>query len=532
MTAVTFTTPVKVSTSGFAIYTTGRITTAKPGDWVYVFAASDDDGGSPISVTTPNDNLPVETVMAWTSPPSQPAVSAGIYRYQVPLLGSFDGTFTLNSVTPRLLRGIAMAVTGSTDVARRIAISPISYDVAATGFATAKMPPVQLNGSGSGLVVGCGIARTDTVATTPTSGVSGMSYLSHSPSTGVSLLPVLWGRIDTVADGVTTPQGLATMSANPYAGRIPGSVIGYQIALPSLDDDAPKPPDGGYDNRVSVDGWAATDGPVPDIDAAGNTWVLQDLQGWFGNVDVRSGAVDRPMADGVIDGPAPFAGRTITVTGTLVSPSRAALQTAFDTLAGVLASDVRSGVFQVYERVRGVTRQATVRLGGPVLINRLSDVAAAFSLPLFAPDPSRYGATQHSVTWQVYKTSGGRTYDLTFPRSYGPAGNTGQVTVTNLGNRTAWPVFSIVNQYITNPTFRLVGGPSITVLGTLTSADTLVIDSGSRTIKVNDYSRRAQLSSDSQWWGLPPGSSSVLFTCANPGIPPQRATISWRDTYS
>lgn len=501
------------------------------GDWAYVVGASNDDGSSPLQLSLPGLPAP-EVVAPWTVPPVGASVAAGVWRF--PLSPATTAQYlTVSSELTRDIRFQLFLLRGATLDRDRVQVGPAFSTVPATGNQKATAPGLTVN-SPVGSAYGFGVmwARLESNTTVPSTFTPPDNAAQVAgQASGNATVPsnIMTGKYNALADGTTTKPITFTATSLPYAGRTPGSVIGFQVIVPSEDGD-PRPGQTGYDNMVSVDGWSATDGPVPAVDAHGNTWIIQDLEGWFGNVDVRSGDIDKPLADGVFGGPAPFAGRTITVTGTVVSRSRMALQAAFDVLAGVLAGVNRSGTFVVNEVVRQVIKQATVRLGGPMLLSRTSDVTAKFSLPLFAADPNRYGVELHSQAWLPYQISGGRAYDLVPPRSYGTGGRSGVATLANNGDRMAWPVFKIAYT-ATNPAVRLAGGPMLKVMTTLAYNESLTIDTGRRTVSVGDYSRRVLLSSDSEWFALPPGPSDLYYSTENPadyGL----ITALWRDTYS
>lgn len=505
------------------------------GDYIYVMVASNDDGTSPVTLSFPDGSAtaPPEIVMAWKTPPVGPSVAAGLWRF--PISPALTAQYlTVSCPVNRDLKTQIYHFRNSTKQADRVQVGPLFTDVPPTANVKVTAPGLQVvapGGSSYGIgVMYCRLVQNNSVPSTFT--YPDNVALVAGRTNGSTAVPanIMTGSYSALADGAQSHDITFTATTTAYAGGIPGSVLGFQFLVPSFDGDS-RPTQAGFDNLISVDGWEATDGPVPAFDQFGNKWVVQDLQGWFGNLDVRSGDIDKPLADGVFGGPAPFAGRLVTVSGTLISPTRAALQTAFDRLASVLSGVQRFGELTVNEVVRQVVRTATVRLGGPVLINRTSATTAEFSLSLFAPDPSRYGADLNSIMWFPYKPSAGRTYDLVPPRVYGASGRSGVATVANNGNQPAWPIFKITAS-ATNPAVRLGnGGPMLKVITKVVYPEVLTIDSIRRIVTVGDYSRRVQLSSDSEWFSLPPGASDLYFSTEVP-TDSASCTVLWRDTYS
>lgn len=299
---------------------------------------------------------------------------------------------------------------------------------------------------------------------------------------------------------------------------------GVKVLTPPVPVRAPV----GYRNSVTVGGWTCYDGPTPPPDAMGSVWVLETLTGWFGGVDVRGNPVDRPMLDGAFDGDAPLAGRTVEISGNVVATDRGALQQELDKLSAVLSGRQRRGQLVVDELVVPVTRTALVRLGGPTMIQRTGPVSASFSLSLYAPDPTRYGTTPHSVVMGRYQAAAGRTYDLVFDRVYPAGGNTGYRDILNLGNTGTAPVVTF-NGPCVNPNLQAVGGTMLRLLMTINSGQSVVVDCQARTVTLLDASRRQYLSADSQWITLPPGPSSLYYTNDSGA---GTCTVAWLDAWS
>lgn len=503
-----------------------------PGDWTYLIVWADDPGTARPWVQFYDGSVAeIEVVMPYSASPTTPSMSMVIWRYQQ--LPGQKHAVAIYWATPVINRMVIINVRNGTRVLSRV-MTMLNHNSPPTGNQAATAPGVTLHATGSSLVIAVMADRLS--ASIPAGPYAFQApyntarWLGAVPA-GASAFPGAFGCYENVASGTKTNDVVYAVVGSPYAGLRVGTAMGLQLAIPSIDDDPLPPAEPGYDNKVSVGDWFATDGPVPEIDPEGNVWVMQNLEGWFGGIDVRPASIDRPMADGVFDGPAPFAGRMVTVTGTLMSPSRDALQQAFDKLAGVLSGAERIGLLRVDERVRSVIRRASVRLGGSILLQRTGGTTAEFSVPFFAPDPNRYSDDLTSVTWTTGRASGGRTYDLSFPRRYGTAGETGFVTVTNNGNRITWPIFTIVGP-ATNPMIRVQGGPMLKINGNLASSSArLVIDTKNRLVSYNGTYDRTLLSADSEWFSLPPGESVLYFLT---DVPNQtgKATVEFRDAYS
>ncbi|WP_090476950.1 phage distal tail protein [Nakamurella panacisegetis] len=271
------------------------------------------------------------------------------------------------------------------------------------------------------------------------------------------------------------------------------------------------------------------DGPAPDVDDAGCLWALETVEGWHGGIDPRGNPTPLEMADGDLDGPAPFGSRTITLSGTVVAPDKRALQMALDRVAAVLRGTVRTAPLVFEEALTGLARQAFVRLAGKTMTTRTGPTSASWSLSLYAHDPSRYGAVEKSATTARFSAGGGRVYPLTFPRVYGPGGSSGLVTVTNVGDARTWARFTFSGP-LSNPSVRLVGGPRIAALMDVNAGEQLVIGEGTpRSVRLGMSSRRQFLTLDSQFFAIEPGTSQIYFG-ADSGT--GTLTVAWRDAWT
>lgn len=284
-------------------------------------------------------------------------------------------------------------------------------------------------------------------------------------------------------------------------------------------------------NVITIDGWTCYDHQDPPPDADGNIWIWQEIEGWYGGLDVRGAPVERPLIDGDFDGIAPFGARVVTVSGQLVAGSRATLQRGMQRLANVLSGTTRRAVLVVDEQWVPIKREIEVRLAGPTMIARQGPVQASWSISFYAPDPIRYGVTGRSALLDPFVSGVGRTYNLIPPRTYGAIGNDGRITVTNQGNANT-PLTVTFFGPSKNPTLQIVGGNKMQLAMTLLAGEQVVIDSGRRTVIYNgSASRRQFLTGDSRWQYLPPGQSDLFYSVQSGGGSGQ-CLASWRDGWS
>jgi hypothetical protein len=185
-----------------------------------------------------------------------------------------------------------------------------------------------------------------------------------------------------------------------------------------------------YTPGATLDGLQATLGNVAlgAIDSNGVAWYLQTLEGWD-SPDARSEFTEREGDHGAWASPVYLGARPITLGGTIVAPSRPALELAMDQLRGAAA--LTDTVLTVAE---SVPKQATVRRSGKPLMQYLTNTKASYSVMVTAGDPRRYSTALQSQTTNLPVTSGGLTPPFTFPITFSATGGPGQLTATNTGD--------------------------------------------------------------------------------------------------
>ena len=282
-------------------------------------------------------------------------------------------------------------------------------------------------------------------------------------------------------------------------------------------------------NSVAIDDWVCYDGIDPPADNIGNVYVLTSLDGWWGGLAPRATVVDRPMADGGFDGPAPSPGRTVTVAGALLAVDRPGLLRGMDTLAAILAGQNRRGALIVTEAIVPVARTSDVRLGGATMVKRTGPLSAEFSVIVYAADPRRYALAPSVVTMSPYLGGLGRHYPMTFRRTYGTLGSTGRINAHNAGSQITLPVITF-NGPCANPI--IASGDASTALWlrmTLLAGESVTLDCNDRTVIFGGATRRQFLDPTSQWLDFEPGDNPVVFdTDTGNGT----ATVSWRDAWA
>ncbi|MEU5442772.1 MULTISPECIES: phage distal tail protein [Streptomyces] len=286
-----------------------------------------------------------------------------------------------------------------------------------------------------------------------------------------------------------------------------------------------------YTPGAVLDGLQATLGAVAlgAVDSAGVAWYLQTLEGWD-SPDVRAEFTDREGDHGAWASPVYLGARPITLSGTIVAPSRALLDQAMDQLRA--AARLCDTVLTVWETV---PKQAIVRRSGKPLMQYASATAATYSVMVTAADPRRYGITLESETTRLPSVTGGLTLPATTPWTLSATVVAGQIDAANEGDFESRPVLSIAGPVVApqvqvqmpDNTVRLVSYAQ-----DLAAGEVLVIDTDKRTVTINGaVSRRRFLTLPSGWPVLPADSVTSFLFHSTTYNPTATLTATWRSAW-
>lgn len=152
------------------------------------------------------------------------------------------------------------------------------------------------------------------------------------------------------------------------------------------------------------------------------------------------------------------------------------------------------------------------------------------SATFFCPDPRVYNDTLQTASLSVSNALG-RIYNRTYNLVYGFGSSGATTTVVNNGWATTYPSISISGP-IVNPTIgNTTTGNYITVTGSYSNTDVIVINLDSKLITVNGNAARNLVSGTSTWFGAVPGNNAFYLTGAGTLAGTTAATVSWRSAY-
>lgn len=250
-------------------------------------------------------------------------------------------------------------------------------------------------------------------------------------------------------------------------------------------------------------------------------------QGLLGTPPVRVADQPRARRNGVIPGDDLLDARTIVFTIVIPAIDRAAAEQAATDLSEAFAPgpsdewlDVRiagsPGEYSLLGRPRG----CEIALGRR-FVSGVIDARCVF----VATDPIRYGAEQ-SLDLQLTSGGDGLEYPVTYPVVYAGSGGTATGSAANAGT-TAVDWVATLTGPLTNPRLEHIeSGRFIRVAATLSSTQTLVLDSASGGLLLGGTTPRPSwFGAGSRWFQLDPGSNSLRLT-ADSGL--GSAAITWR----
>lgn len=137
---------------------------------------------------------------------------------------------------------------------------------------------------------------------------------------------------------------------------------------------------------------------------------------------------------------------------------------------------------------------------------------ARVQVRMYAEDPRLYASTETSVDIPFAAgASSGFGFDLGFSFGFGGGSGSDGVFVTNSGNRSTPPVFTITGP-CSNPSIRdETYGHSLQFSIDLAAGETLVIDTKYKTVRLNGTVNRRGALTNSDWFFLEPGQTFLRY---------------------
>ena len=260
--------------------------------------------------------------------------------------------------------------------------------------------------------------------------------------------------------------------------------------------------------------------PSMDYQFAFNGWLfgaeqgvqLLEAEGLEDMPTLRVQDDNRGWQDGMFTGRDFLNGRSIVLLLQIMNNANGSMQTYLSELkANLLYQQNGTGTLQFklpgrpLQRVSARVRRRSLKIDPDYVYGR-----STATVELFCPDPRIY---DDAAVTQVLTpgSSVGRTYNRVYPLVYDIplSGASSYVDFTNDGNVTVFPTFTLSGA-MTNP--RIVNsttGQAIALNITMSATDTITVDPDLRSVTYNGNPARNLVSNTSQWFGFPPGITTV-----------------------
>lgn len=256
----------------------------------------------------------------------------------------------------------------------------------------------------------------------------------------------------------------------------------------------------------------------------------------FSMPEVRSSDKIRGLDDGLFPGTDYLGGRTINLVVEVAGEDQASFYTAYKTLMDACRKtpDNRLLEFRLPSWPEVIRANARVRRFNGLNINTAFDLGGpvAANIQFYCSDPRLYSSAEQSATVGIQGTQSGRTYNLTFNRSFGGLVASNIIVANNGGNYDA-PWSARIDGPVTNPSIESVSqSKTLRIIGSIGVGEFLEVHSSPyKTIMLGGTATRYSWLADStQWFLLSPGNNDIRFNGSSAGAPTM--TFSWRSTWT
>lgn len=265
---------------------------------------------------------------------------------------------------------------------------------------------------------------------------------------------------------------------------------------------------------------------------AGSPYQIMSVDGLEGLPALRVQDDNRGFNDGMFSGQDFLAGRTISMIILITGSGGNSAAYNFNLLQAALLPQT-TGTTQMFFQLSPASGTQFVNSRVRVLRSTVDpEYTYGFircQLELFCPDPRYYDQTLQSASLNVSNPLG-RTYNRTYNLVYGGGSYATTTTVTNSGWTATYPTITL-NGPITNPTFgNVTQGLYLTLTGTYTNTDNLVIDLYNKLITLNGVSARYLISSGN-WFSASSGTNQFYLTGTYTVPGTTAATVTWYNAY-
>ncbi|MER6364974.1 hypothetical protein [Kitasatospora sp. NPDC001527] len=256
--------------------------------------------------------------------------------------------------------------------------------------------------------------------------------------------------------------------------------------------------------------------------------VLHEPDGILDSPDLRTVRTTRIGRDGMRLGDDRLGGRSITLRMTVLdSPETRAR------LLAVLRPNADTVLRFAVPGVAGGAARAAVRVGerGTPLDALHIAGAVRIDVELQAADPYLYADQVSTGEVRPDPPRGwGRLFPLRFPfRFVRPTGDSAAADLVVRGTEDVWPVITLPGP-LAHPVITNRAGERLVIDLDIPAGESLVVDTGARTVRLNGADRYGSRAPESVWFPLRPGANRWVVNDMS-GSNAVVAYVSWRDAW-
>lgn len=262
-------------------------------------------------------------------------------------------------------------------------------------------------------------------------------------------------------------------------------------------------------------------------DPQGGNFIIMGVTG-LGSADIRTSSFLFSGRDGGMVTDQLYGFRTISITGKIGGVDATRDQHKLDRVALQNAMPIGATFPIVITLFNGEQYTIDVSLTDLKLEYSRRGYTSDFLIQLTAGDPYFYrtdGGDEHSALISRV-TQGGYVTPYDLPVNW--ASGSGATAVVNAGETIYYPRIELHDQADNPVITNVTTGERFELDINLVPGDEVIIDMFKRTVKLNGANIIGNKTDDSIWWGLQPGSNSILLDSAS-GSDTVTAEIFWRN---
>jgi hypothetical protein len=250
-------------------------------------------------------------------------------------------------------------------------------------------------------------------------------------------------------------------------------------------------------------------GPITFEESAAAGWSFSDLVDWFGQVDDKVEATERPQAHGAYAVARSLrTSRAISFAAAFLAADSVAVENAFDDLAAVGAE----GPVDVVLTTDAGRSARRVSVQVAAAMDHHGRATGQAAVDLIARDPRRY-EVDADVSWvQTGPPSAGNglVWPAVWPLIWPGGGSSGRITLTNRGKAPSAPQFRLYGGFSSALITCVETGARIGLDRVVGSGSVVTVDTAGHTATIDGQSDVSRWLRWREWELVPPGESRTF----------------------